>query len=100
MTVRKPRIAVTLSDETRELVQRLADLEETSSSRVVAGIVEAFAPTARQIIEATEAMQRFPEAQRQQIAEAIGSLEPEILAKLGAAQEAFTSALDLPKTQK
>ena len=39
MVTQRQRVAVTLSDETRELVHRLAELQETSASKVVAGIV-------------------------------------------------------------
>ena len=95
MVDRKPRVAVTLNDDTRELMMRLAEIEGTSASRVVASIVEAFAPTARQIIDAAEALQQFPEAQRRDIAAAFESMAPDVQEKLGAAQEAFSAALNV-----
>lgn len=96
-TERKPRVAVTLSDETRELVNRLAELEGTSASRVVAGIVEEFAPTIRQLIDASEAVKKLSDQKRAEIAAAIERMEPELLEQLNRAQSSFNAALGLAK---
>lgn len=93
MVDRKPRVAVTLSDETRELVQQLADLEGTSASRVVAGIVEQFAPTIKQLIDAMAAFKAAPAEKQAQIASQLEAMEADVLGKATDAQDALTNAL-------
>lgn len=100
MATQRQRVAVTLSDETREIVQRLADLEGTSMSKIIAGIVESFAPTAQQLVTAMEAAQNLPEEKRLQLVAAMEQIEPELLVKTQSAQSAFSDALDLVETVK
>jgi uncharacterized protein (DUF1778 family) len=95
MVTQRQRVAVTLSDETREIVQRLADLEGTSMSKIVASIVESFAPTAQQLVAAMEAVKDFPEEKRRQLVAAMEKIEPELLGKADAATTAFNDALGL-----
>lgn len=95
MVERKPRVAITLSDETREIMQRLAELEKTQMTKVVAGIVESFAPTAKQLVEAMEAAQGLPEMKRQQLVAAMEAIEPDLLAAADAATGAFNDAIGI-----
>lgn len=97
MTERKPRIAVTLSEDTRVLVQRLAEFEGSNPSKVVAGIVEEFAPIMRQMVEAFDAVADAPAEKRARVAALAEQMEAEVLGKTDAAHAAFTDVLDQAK---
>lgn len=99
MVTQRQRVAVTLSDETRELVHRLAELQETSASKVVAGIVEEFAPTIRQLVEAMEAFKAAPAEVQAQIAAQVEAIEPDVINSAAEAQANFQNALGLMKAE-
>lgn len=76
-------------------MQRLAELEGIPVSKVVSGIVESFAPTAQQLVEAMQAMANLPETKRAQIAAMVQAVEGDVTAKATDAQAAFTDALKM-----
>lgn len=94
MANQRPRIAVTLSDDAREVVQRLADLEETSMSKIVAGIVEAFLPTARQLADLGEAAQNATAEQKARLAALMQQMETEVLGKATDATDSWQGVID------
>lgn len=93
MNERKPRVAVTLSDEAREVVQRLAELENTSMSKIVTGIVESFLPTARQLADLGEAAQNATAEQKARLTALMQQVEAEVLGKADDASTAFDDVL-------
>lgn len=95
MADRKPRVAITLSDETRAIMQRLAELEGTQMTKVIASIVESFAPTAKQLVAAMEVAQQLPDEKRRKLVAAMEEIEPDLMGKATAAQTAFSDALGL-----
>jgi len=94
---RRPRLALTLSDEARDVVERLAELEGTSMTKVVSGIVDAFVPTARQLVEALEAARNLPEERRQRIAALAESMTAELLEQAESVQADFSDVFDAVK---
>lgn len=101
MVERKPRVAVTLSDEALDVVQRLAVLENTSASKVIASIVQEFLPVARQLVEIGEATSDLNEAQRAKLQMLAQAMESGVLPKsneaLAAFQQALTEAQEITK---
>lgn len=90
---RKPRVAVTLSDEALDIVQRLAALEKTSASKVVAGIVEEFLPIARQLVELGETTASLDDGQRAKLQQLAQAMETGVIPKSNEALAAFQAAL-------
>lgn len=93
MTTRTPRVGVTLSEEARDIVQRLAALENTSASKVVASIVDEFLPVARQLVELGESAQTLTDEQREKLQALAQAMEAGVIPKSEAALEAFNSSL-------
>lgn len=93
MTTRTPRVGVTLSEEARDVVQRLAALQNTSASKVVAEIVEEFLPVARQLVELGESASNLDAAQRAKLQALAQSMEAGVLPKSNEALVAFQDAL-------
>lgn len=57
----KPRIAITLEQETYDVVARLAELQSRSKGAVVADLLEAVLPPLRRTVALLEAAQQAPE---------------------------------------
>lgn len=93
MIERKPRIAVTLSDEARDVVNRLAALEDTSASRVIASIVEEFLPVARQLVELGESAGAMTEDQKKRLQALAAAMEAGVVPKSQETLAAFQAAL-------
>lgn len=93
MVTQRQRVAVTLSDEAREVMQRLATLEDTSMSKIVAGIVESFLPTARQLADLGEAAQNASAEQKARLAALMEQVEAEVLGKASDASDTFHGVL-------
>jgi len=93
MTTRTPRVGVTLSEEDRDLVQRLAAIENTSASKVIAGIVAEFRPVMRQIVELGEASRNLTDSQRSKLQAMAAEMESGVMGKSTAALDAFNEAL-------
>lgn len=97
MTQRKPRIAITVSDEAREALARLAELEGKPASTIAGSMVDSFLPMMNQLIDAMEAMTKLPEEKRAQIAAVVESMESDVMGKVQDAQTAFTDVLNVAK---
>lgn len=57
----KPRIAITLEQETFDVIARLAELQSRSKGAVVADLIESVLPPLRRTIALIEAAQQAPE---------------------------------------
>lgn len=93
MATQRPRVAVTLSDEAHDVVHRLAALENTSASKVIAGIVEEFLPVARQLVELGESAQSLDDTQRAKLQQLAQAMEAGVIPKSNEALAAFQDAL-------
>lgn len=93
MATRVPRVGVTLSDEDRDLVQRLAALQETSASKIIASIVADFRPVLRQVVELGEASKNLTEEQRARVAALAENLEPQLMGDASAAISSWNDAV-------
>jgi len=93
MATQRPRVGVTLSEEALDIVQRLAALEKTSASKVVAGMVEEFLPIARQLVELGETTASLDDGQRAKLAALAQAMETGVIPKSNEALAAFQDAL-------
>lgn len=93
MATRVPRVGVTLSDEDRDLVQRLAALEGTSASKIIAGIVADFRPVLRQVVELGEASKNLTDEQRARVAALADNIEPQLTGDASAALGSWNEAV-------
>lgn len=100
MVTQRQRIAVTLSDEARDLVQRLAALNESagagrySAAGVVAELIEAQVPMLRQLVELGEQARALTDEQRARVMAMADELEPELMASAEGALDAWNKTLD------
>lgn len=93
MATRVPRVGVTLSEEDRDLVQRLAALQETSTSKVIAAIVADFRPVLRQVVELGEASKNLTDEQRARVAALAENIEPQLMGDAAAAIGSWNDAV-------
>lgn len=99
MATRVPRIAVTLKPETRDLVQRLAELNELagagrySAAGVIAELIEAQAPMLRQLVELGEQARTLTDEQRARVAGVVDSLETDVLGAADGAMAQWNDAV-------
>lgn len=100
MVERKPRVAVTLSDEALELVQRLAQLNKGhrgakySAAGVVAELIEAQIPMLRQLVELGEASKNLTDEQRARLAALADNIEPRVTGDAATALGSWNDALE------
>lgn len=94
MATKTPRIAVTLSEESYEIVSRLAAAQQSSRSRIIAEVINDLAPIMGQLVDTMEAAARMRaenvQGVRDASMDALGKLEP----MLAEAQESM-ELLDL-----
>lgn len=99
MVERKPRVAVTLSDEALDLVERLAVLNKEagagrySAAGVVAELIEAQLPMLRQLVELGEQARNLTAEQRQRVSEVAELLEKQVLGSAGNALGSWDDAM-------
>lgn len=93
MVTRTPRVGVTLSDAARDVIERLAELEGTSMSKVISSIVDEFLPVALQLVELGEATAHLNDSQRAKLREVAEAMETGILPQTQETVAAFTEAL-------
>lgn len=67
MATKKPRIQVTLTNETADTVRRLASLSGKSASGIVGEILEDAAPTLARLCSTIETLRETAESQRSQL---------------------------------
>ena len=70
MATKTPRIQVTLSERSYEIVTRLADLQQSNRSRIIAELVNDLAPVMGQLLETMEAAARVREENVQGVRDA------------------------------
>lgn len=103
MAERKPRVAVTLSDEALDLVERLAVLNRDagaarySAAGVVAELIEAQIPMLRQIVELGEKARNLTDEQRERMEKVAESIEAGVLGTAGDALASWSDAMDKMK---
>lgn len=90
---RRPRVAVTLSDEAHDIVHRLAVIEGTSASRIIAGVIQDFLPVARQLVELGESVGQLDDSQKKKLEALAAAMEAGVMVKSSDALEAFSAAL-------
>ncbi len=70
MGTKTPRIQVTLSEESYEIVSRLAKLQQSNRSRIIAELVNDLSPVMGQLLETMEAAARVREENVQGVRDA------------------------------
>jgi metal-responsive CopG/Arc/MetJ family transcriptional regulator len=70
MATKTPRIQVTLSERSYEIVTRLAELQQSNRSRIIAELVNDLAPVMGQLLETMEAAARVREENVQGVRDA------------------------------
>lgn len=90
---RRPRVAVTLSDEALDIVQRLAAIEKTSASKVIASVIEEFLPVARQLVALGESVGDLDEGKKSQLAMLAQQMETGLIPKNEELLKSFTDTV-------
>ncbi len=94
MATKTPRIQVTLSEEAYSIVTRLAALQQSNRSRIIAELVNDLAPVMGQLLETMEAAARVREENVQGVRDASREALERMQPLLNEAEEAM-GLLDL-----
>lgn len=86
MPTLKPRIAITLDQETYDVVARLAELQSRSKGSVVADLVESVLPPLRRTVALLEAAQQAPEDVKAGLRSVVESAHNDLLKLSGSGQ--------------
>lgn len=96
MPTDKPRITVTLSDPTFQVIARMAELGGVSRGSVVADMLETVAPVLGRTVAVLEAAQEAPKSLKEGLVKVAESVQNDLAASLGDASlqmDAFLSEL-------
>lgn len=83
----KPRIAITLEQETFDVIARFAELQSRSKGAVVAELLEAVLPPLRRTIALLEAAQQAPEHVKQGLRSVVEATHDDLLKLAGSGNQ-------------
>lgn len=89
----KPRIAITLEQETYDVIARLAELQSRSKGAVVADLIDAVIPPLRRTVALLEAAQDAPDLVKSKLRSVVESAHQDLLKVSGNGQQQMEALL-------